>query len=162
ERALQEIVVIRGHDELLRCPPLAKKSREAREEAVKRAWRVVRVEDRVEIPVELTLAEDCIDVLRDAKQVRLGVVRIAAPVGERLCKLGSTRKKASRLPACVVRAIAEICAGAEERHNLGVREEARDQPVVPVICGGRGKPLSVFNPTLWSTKCRETPQWSAI
>jgi hypothetical protein len=86
----------------------------------------------MEVAVELALAEDRIDVLRDAKEIQV-CVRISAALGERVRKLPPARCETAQLPARLLRPVAEVCAGAEERHHLRVHEELGNQPVVAVV-----------------------------
>ena len=81
ERTLDEVVVVRRQNERLLHASLAQNRRQAREQAMKRRRRVIRIEDRVQVAVQLPLAERRIDVLRDAKQVQIRV-RVQAALSE--------------------------------------------------------------------------------
>ena len=118
ERALDQVVVVRRQDDELRLAPLAEQRRHAREQAVERARRVVGVEHGAEVPVQLPLAEHRVDVLRDAEEVGVARVRVPAPLRQRVRELAPARRERSPTPTALVRPVAEVRPGAEERDHL--------------------------------------------
>ena len=133
ERPLDEVVVVRRHEKRLRPVVLAEERGQLREEAVERARRVVGVEDRVQVAVQLSLAEDRVDVLRDAQQIEIVRVRVPAARGQIPRELAAARSEAAHCERRRGGTIAEVRACSQKRDDLAVREELGDERVVSIV-----------------------------
>ena len=100
---------------------------------MQRVRRVVDVEDRAEIPVEILLAAHRADVLRDAEEVAVVGDRVPALLGEGVCQLAAVRQVAPRLPCDLVRTVAEVRAGAEEGHDVALGDRVCDVEEVSLV-----------------------------
>ena len=102
---------------------------------MQRRRRVVGGEDDPEVAIELPFAERGVDVLRDPQQSRLGIVRVAAAVGERARELTAARQVSRLAPRpSVLRAVAEVRTGAQEGHDFAVGEQLGDNGQVALVC----------------------------
>ena len=134
ERALDQVVVVRGQDEqLLVGAALAQKRRQTREQPVERARRIVGVEDVAELLVQRPPAEDRVEVLRDPQQVGIAGVRELAVLGERPGQLTAARGEAAQLPGSLLRPVAEVRPRTQERDDVSSRDRLRDEREVPII-----------------------------
>jgi hypothetical protein len=82
ESALKGEVVVRRHDQLVRCAALSEERRQAREEPMQRAGLDRRLEPGVELVVERSGALHRRDVLRDAGEIDRPVVWNRERLGE--------------------------------------------------------------------------------
>ena len=117
ERALQREIVVRAHDQLVRCTSLAEEGRKLCEETVERGWLHRCLETGVQLVVERARPLHGRDVLRNAREIDRPVIRD----GEGLREMG--RKVAHTVEA-------------EHRNDPAGEERAEDLRVV-IHRGGR-------------------------
>ena len=127
ERPLDKVVVVRRHQQQLRSSLFAEERRQTREEPVQRARGVVAIEHGVEIAVELPLAEDRVDVLRDAQEVEVLPVGVPTALGESAGEFAAARCEAAHRKGSRSRAITQVRARAEEGDDIAVCQQLGDE-----------------------------------
>ena len=144
ERAFEEVVVVRGHEELKRQPALvSKKARDARKQVVQRRRGEIGIEDLAQRAIERTLAGRERDPLRDTDEVHLVGDRRFVHACEMPRELGAARQQEplidvvqrTRLP------IREVCARPQERYDrslLELGDDCREMDVELVGHAGAG------------------------
>ena len=101
---------------------------------MQRRGAVLGAENLAEVEVELVLAPRRPDVLRDAQEVPVVGVGIAAALGKMARELRPARQERASLRPCLLAAIAEIRTRAEERDHPSAAELVGYGEKMVVVC----------------------------
>ncbi len=137
ERALERVVVVRRDDDRQLAVGVdgAAAGGQRRELMVKPVGLVRAREHRTQHVEQRSLAtHDEVDILRDAHEVRLVLALIAVLLGEMLGELASAREVVAVAPVGVLRPVAEVRTGTEERDDRARVDGVADELGVKAEC----------------------------
>ena len=137
KRPLDKIIVIRRQHQQLRPTPIPQNRRQPREQAMQRTRGIVNIKHLAQIPVQITLAKNRIDILRDPQQIRVTPIRKPALLSQTSRQLQTTRRKHPQLPPHPVRPITQIRARTQKRNHLTIRQQTRDQRKMTITTGAQ-------------------------